>query len=285
MKSLDKIFNPQCIALIGASETKGSVGRAIFENLVNSNYLGTIYPINPKKKKIQGEKTYSNIKDTPKPADLAIIATPANTIPEIVEECGIAGVKGLVIISAGFKKAGEEGDSMVQEILLSARKFDMRIIGPNCLGFIKPSLDINASFAHIPAHPGRVAFISQSGAMCTAILDWSLTHGVGFSHFVSIGSMIDVGFHDLIDYFGEDANTNSILIYMESLTNARKFLSAARAFSSCRQAEQTQSACPWMLSFSPCICLKDSTAATKSAVLRFRAASCFSCSSTMPPHS
>ncbi|MDH5399318.1 MAG: bifunctional acetate--CoA ligase family protein/GNAT family N-acetyltransferase [Cyclobacteriaceae bacterium] len=228
---LNKFFKPESVAVIGASLREGSVGQAVFNNLVNSEYKGKIYPVNPKADTMLGLKTYSNVKKVPGQVDMAVVSTPAHTIPKIVAECGEKGIKAVLIISAGFKESGEKGEAMVVEIMDTAKKNNIRIIGPNCLGFIKPSLNFNASFAHISASPGKIAFISQSGALCTAILDWALSHRVGFSHFVSIGSMIDVGFHDLIDYFGEDPGTHSILIYMESLTHARKFLSAARAFS------------------------------------------------------
>ncbi len=229
--SLDKIFKPNTIAVIGASNSEGSVGYALMRNLVGSGFKGTVYPINYKHKSIYGIRAYADLKDTRDEIDLAIIATPAHTVPDLVEECGEYGVKGLVIISAGFKEHGEKGNAMLDQIMATAKKYNIRLIGPNCLGFIKPTINLNASFANKMALPGKIAFISQSGALCTAILDWSVEQNVGFSHFVSIGSMADVGFHDLIDYFGTDPYTSSIVIYMESLTHARKFMSAARAFS------------------------------------------------------
>lgn len=229
MKQLNKIFNPETVAVIGASDRKGSVGYGLFKNLIGSGYKGAVYPVNIKRETVQTVKAYPSIKDIPDKIDLALIAVPAAAVPRIIDECGQAGVAGAVIISAGFKEIGEEGEKMCDEIVETAKKYKMRIIGPNCLGFIKPSLHLNASFANKTALPGRLAFISQSGALCTAILDWSVKNNVGFSHFVSIGEMIDVDFHDLIDYFAQDKKTESILIYMESLANARKFLSAARA--------------------------------------------------------
>jgi len=228
---MKKFFDPDTIAIFGASNSEGSVGFALMKNLVGSGFMGTVYPINYKHKSIYGIRSYANLRDTRDKIDLAVIATPAKTVPGIVEECGQNGVGAIVIISAGFMEAGEKGKSMVGGVLATAKKYNMRIIGPNCLGFINPSKKLNASFANKMALPGKIAFISQSGALCTAILDWSVEQNVGFSHFVSIGSMIDVGFHDLIDYFGTDPHTSSIVIYMESLTNARKFMSAARAFS------------------------------------------------------
>ncbi len=230
-EKLKKIFNPHVIALIGASNTKGSVGYDILRNLIGSGFDGIVYPVNNKRRSVQGIRAYSSVLEVPDTIDLAIIATPAPIVPDIVKECGKAGVNGIVIISAGFSEAGEQGKEMVRVILEHKKKYDMTIIGPNCLGFIKPSNRLNASFANKMALPGRIAFISQSGALCTSILDWSVQNNVGFSNFVSIGSMIDVGFHDLIDYFGQDPETSSIIIYMESIADARRFMSAARAFS------------------------------------------------------
>lgn len=227
---MEKIFDPKTIAVIGASNREGTVGYALIKNLIGSGFKGTVYPINFKNKSIYGVRSYPSLKDTRDNIDLAVIATPAQTVPDLIKECGEYGVGGIVVISAGFMEAGEKGQEMAQYIRDMAEKYNMRIIGPNCLGFIKPSLKLNVSFANKMAKPGKIAFISQSGALCTAILDWSVEQNVGFSHFVSIGSMVDVGFHDLIDYFGQDPNTNSIVIYMESLTHARKFMSAARAF-------------------------------------------------------
>jgi acetyltransferase len=227
---LDHIFKARSIAVIGASSTEDTVGHALLDNLIGSGYEGVVYPVNPKRNSVQSVKSYPSVLDIGEPIDLAVIATPARTVPFIVTECGKAGVKGIVIISAGFSEAGDKGKTMVREILDIAQSYEMRILGPNCLGFLNPHLKINASFAGVSAKPGKIAFISQSGALCTAILDWANDQNVGFSHFVSIGSMIDVSYHDLIDYFGNDPNTSSILMYMESLTNARKFMSAARAF-------------------------------------------------------
>lgn len=227
MKKLDIIFNPNSIAVIGATNKKGHVGCAFMENLVKGGFKGKTYPINLTKKKIFGIKAYPSVLDVKKKIDLAIIATPAQTVPALVEECGKAGVHGVVIISAGFKEAGKEGELMSEQILKTAKKYDLKIIGPNCMGFIHPSLKLNATFANQMAVPGKIAFISQSGALGTAILDWALNHNVGFSYFVSIGSMIDVGFSDLLDYFAEDKETESIIIYMESLDHAQEFLKSA----------------------------------------------------------
>ena len=230
MKNLEPLFNPKTIAVIGASNNKESVGYGVMNNLIGHGYEGVVYPVNPKRKSIQGVKAYPSIAETPDKIDLAIIITPAPTVPGIAKECGNAGVKSLVIISSGFKEAGKEGLKMYSALQKIIKKFDMSVLGPNCLGFLRPSLNLNASFSPQKALKGNIAFISQSGALGTAIIDWACGQNVGFSHFVSIGSMIDVDYPDLIDHFGKDPSTSSILIYMESISHARKFLSAARAF-------------------------------------------------------
>jgi acetyltransferase len=228
---IEKLFDPKTIAIIGANNNKDSVGYFVFENIKKSDYKGKVYPVNIEKKKVQGVKAYPSITDVPEKIDLVIIATPAKTVSKIVEECGKAGVKGIVIISSGFKEAGEAGKEMYNKISETAKKYEMRVMGPNCLGFIKPSINLNATFSARVPRDGSIAFISQSGALCTAILDWAIRRNVGFRYFVSIGSMVDIGFNDLIDYFGRDPKVKSILIYMESLADSRKFMSAARAFS------------------------------------------------------
>ncbi|HKK74915.1 MAG TPA: bifunctional acetate--CoA ligase family protein/GNAT family N-acetyltransferase [Saprospiraceae bacterium] len=230
-KQLSKILKPQTMAIIGASNRKGSVGNGVMKNMLNAGYHGIIYPVNIKEKAIQGVLAYSSISNIPAKIDMAVICTPAPTVPGIVEECGQAGVGGLVIISSGFAEAGEEGRALYDSILEKARQYKMRIIGPNCLGIINPRLGINASFAPKMALPGKLALISQSGALLSSILDWSVEQRVGFSHFVSLGSMMDVDFAALMDYFGTDAHTSCILIYMESMKNARRFMSAARSIS------------------------------------------------------
>ena len=175
-----------------------------------------------------GIKAYPNLAAVPAQVDLAIVITPAPTVPDVIAECAAAGVSGAIIISAGFKETGAAGVELEQRVLEQARRGKMRLIGPNCLGVMRPHSGLNATFASAMARPGNVAFISQSGALCTAILDWSLRANVGFSAFVSVGSMLDVGWGDLIDYLGDDPHTKSIVIYMESIGDARAFLSAAR---------------------------------------------------------
>jgi acetyltransferase len=218
------MLNPGTIAVIGASETEKSVGRTVMENLCF--FDGTIYPINLRRDSVFGTKAYRNIGEVPSPVDLAVIATRGATIPSLVSECAAAGVKGAVIISPGFQESGETGICLEQEIM--ARRGEMRIIGPNSLGIMIPDLNLNAMFAQKIALKGNVAFISQSAAVCTSVLDWSIRQKVGFSVFLSTGSMLDVGWRDLIDYLANDFHTSSILIYMESLGDARSFVSAAR---------------------------------------------------------
>ncbi len=225
---LDIIFSPKTVAVIGATERVGSVGRTILWNLVSNPFGGTVFPVNPRRHSVLGIKAYSSIAHVPEPVDLAVIATPAASVPAIIQECVEAGVKGAIILSAGFRESGAAGATLEQQILTAARRSKMRIVGPNCLGIMLPRTGLNATFASAMARSGNVAFISQSGALCTSILDWSFRENVGFSAFISIGSMLDVGWGDLISYLGDDPHTQSIVIYMESVGDARSFLSAAR---------------------------------------------------------
>jgi len=227
-QALEAIFAPKTVAVIGASETTGSVGRTIVRNLISTPFGGTVFPVNPKHPSILGIKAYPNIAAVPEPVDLAVVVTPATTVPGIIRECVEAGVKGAIIISAGFKETGQAGAELERQILEYAHKGKMRIIGPNCLGVMSPTSGLNATFASTIARRGSVGFISQSGALCTAILDWSLRENVGFSEFISIGSMLDVDWGDLIYHLGDDPHTQSIVIYMETIGDARAFLSAAR---------------------------------------------------------
>jgi len=206
------------------------VGHKLLNNLIGVGFKGFIYPVNPFSPSVQGLTAYPSIKKIPWQVDLAIIATPAHVVPQIVEECGEAGVKGVIIVSSGFGEAGSEGKALEEQILKLKNKYDMRIIGPNCLGIMHPSVRLNATFAYKMAKPGSIAFASQSGALCASVLDWASQANVGFSYFVSVGSMIDVDFADLIDYFGSDPETRSIVLFIESIRNARKFMSAARRF-------------------------------------------------------
>ncbi len=226
--ALDSIFSPTNVAVIGASEREGSVGRTILWNLIGSPFGGTIFPVNPKRSNVLGVKAYPTLRDVPEKVDLAVVVTPAPTIPPIIDECAELGIPAAIIISAGFKEIGPAGVELERQILVTARRSGMRIIGPNCLGVMSPVSGLNATFAAGMARPGSIGFISQSGALCTAVLDWSLRENVGFSHFVSIGSMLDVNWGDLIYYLGDDQRTQAIVMYMETIGDARAFLSAAR---------------------------------------------------------
>lgn len=224
--SLTPIFSPRSIAVVGASDREGSVSRAVMENL--ATFPGPVFPVNPKRAEVMGRRAFPSLSAIGEPVDLAVIITPATTVPGLIAECVAAGVKGVIIISAGFKETGAQGAALEQQVLAEARRNGLRIIGPNCLGVMVPHAGLNATFATQMAGAGKVAFLSQSGALCTAILDLSLRENVGFSAFVSVGSMLDVGWGDLIRHFGDDPQTHSIVIYMESVGDAQSFLCAAR---------------------------------------------------------
>jgi acetyltransferase len=228
--TIESMLNPKSVALIGATEREGSVGQALMSNLLLGKDKRAIYPVNPGRNTVMGLKCYPGISAVPNHVDLAVVATPSKTVPPLVEDCGRAGVDGIVIVSAGFRETGGEGMKLEEELSSIQAKYGMRILGPNCLGFIKPYAELNASFLRKNPEFGEIGFVSQSGAIGTAILDWAVSTHVGFSFFVSLGSMLDIGFGDMIDYLGNDPKTRSILIYMESVHDARKFMSAARGF-------------------------------------------------------
>ena len=230
VENLDYIFKPKSIAVIGASNTVGSAGYRVFRNLIGSGYEGVVYPVNPKHDSTQGVQAYPSVTDLPKVVDLAIISTPAQTVLDIVEQCGKKGIKGILIISAGFKEIGAEGIALEKKLLDIKEKYGLRIVGPNCVGFVVPYLNLNATFIGSMPERGNIALFSQSGAVCGAILDWAQASKVGFSSFVSVGSMLDVDYGDLIDYFGMDIHTRSIVLYVESITDAKKFMSATKSF-------------------------------------------------------
>jgi acetyltransferase len=230
MTNVDKLFDPKSIAIIGASNRKDSVGYILLRNILAAEYEGIVYPVNQHERAVQAIHCYASISQVPRKVDLAIVAVPAGSVPDVVRECGENGVNACVIVSAGFKEVGAEGKALEDQVMSIARSHGLRILGPNCLGFSRPSRHINATFAHLMPEPGSIAFLSQSGALGTAILDWAKGSQVGFSAFVSVGSMSDVDFGDLIDYFGADPNTRSMMVFMESVTDARKFMSAARHF-------------------------------------------------------
>jgi acetyltransferase len=225
---LEPLFTPSNVAVVGATEKPGSVGRTIVWNLVSSPFGGTVYPVNPHRSNVLGVRAYPSVADLPEPVELAVVCTPAPLVPGIIGECVEAGVSAAIVLSAGFRETGATGLALERDALERARAGGLRVLGPNCLGVMSPSSGLNATFGGSMARQGSVGFISQSGALCTAVLDWSHEMNVGFSHFVSVGSMMDIGWGDLIDYFGDDPRTKSIVLYMESIGDARAFLSAAR---------------------------------------------------------
>jgi len=226
--SLRSFFAPRSVAVIGASDVPGSVGLSLMRNLTQTPFGGQVFAVNPNRADVFGRRAYPTVAAVPQAIDLAVIATPASAVPHNVRQCVEAGVPAAIVISAGFKEQGADGAALEREVLDEARRGPIRIIGPNCLGVMCPATGLNATFAAGMARRGHVGFVSQSGALCTAVLDWSLREHVGFSAFVSVGSMADVTWGDLIDHLGEDPETTSIVLYMESVGNARSFLSAAR---------------------------------------------------------
>ena len=226
---LSTLFSPKSVAVFGASDRPDSVGQIVFQNMLGSGFEGALYPINSKHSEVQGRRSYASIADIGEPVELVVIATPPQTVPGIIENCGIHGVKAAVIITAGFGEAGHEGELLEKELLETARRYGIRLIGPNCLGIMRPSIGLNATFNNGGANVGNIAFVSQSGALCTAILDWAQSNDVGFSSVVSMGSSTDVDFGEILDYLVSDANTHSILMYIEGIRNARRFMSALRA--------------------------------------------------------
>lgn len=229
MGNIRKMLNPQSVALIGATDREGSIGRAVLTNLLKSTDR-PIYLINPNRQTALDLPCLPHIGDAPSPVSLAIIVTPAGSVPCLVEECGKAVVAGIIILSAGFGEAGTEGKRLEEEIVEIRKRYGMRIIGPNCLGVMIPHIGLNATFVTTELEQGNIALISQSGALGDAILDWGTSTGIGFRMFVSLGSMIDVGFGDIIDFLNDDYDTKSIMMYMENVGNARRFISAARGF-------------------------------------------------------
>lgn len=231
IENLHKVFNPSRVAVIGASDNPTSVGYTVLKNLIGTGFRGVVYPVNPKRESVQGIQAYKDVASLPHAPDLAVICTPARTVPGLIHGLGEVGTRGIVIISAGFREIGEEGKKLEAQIIEEQNRYPgMRIVGPNCLGIIVPGICLNASFAAATPPKGHIGFISQSGALCTSVLDWAIDQGIGFSYFVSVGNMLDVTIADLIDYFGSQTETQSIILYIESISEAREFMSAARAF-------------------------------------------------------
>lgn len=230
IRNLDRLFLPRTIAVIGASLRPHSVGYTVWRNLNSGSFRGRIFPVNIKHSMLDGVRCYSCVKDLPQPADLAVICTPPRTVPELIAQLGEVGTKAAIVLTAGLKGiVNDEGKTLQQAMLEAARPHLLRILGPNCVGMLIPGLGLNASFAHMAALPGKIAFVSQSGALVTGILDWAKSRSIGFSKFVSLGDSADVDFGDLLDYLSTDIETQAILLYIESIQHARKFMSAARA--------------------------------------------------------
>ncbi|MFA7362009.1 MAG: CoA-binding protein, partial [Candidatus Kapaibacterium sp.] len=228
---LDSFFNPRRIAITGVSINPNSVSGKVVTNLVGSGFKGVVYPVNPDSEAVFGIPCYKSLNELPKTPDLVVICNASKEVPDVVEKAGESGVRNIIIMSAGFKEIGAEGLELEERIKSSLKKFSgLRILGPNCLGIIVPSLNLNVSFASGIPKSGNIAFISQSGALCTSVLDWAIEKKIGFSYFISIGNTLDVDYADLIDFIGEDDKTKSIVLYIESVNQARKFMTAARSF-------------------------------------------------------
>ncbi len=224
--NLDALFAPKSIAVIGASNRQGSVGRAVFTNILLNEYTGTVYPVNPKDHSISGVRSYASVQDLPESVDVAVVVVPPAAVPAVTEECGKKGVKGLIVISAGFKEIGQDGAALERQVASLAQKYSMRMIGPNCLGTINtdPEVRLNASFASQMPLEGSIAFASQSGALGEAVIDYAAGEGIGFSKFISVGNKADVNENDILEYLREDPKTNVILLYIEDIVDGRKFV-------------------------------------------------------------
>src|SRR5579863_8311390 len=228
-RNFNKLFRPGSVALFGASPKSGSLGQVAMRNLRHSGLTVPLLLVNPNHRRIEGEPVYPDVASLPQAPDLAVLATPPETVPGLVAQLGARGTRAAVIITAGFAELGERGKDLQRATLDAARPHLLRIVGPNCVGILVPPIGLNASFAHLTPRKGDLAFVSQSGAMITAVLDWAEPRGIGFSQMVSLGDMADVDFGDMLDYLADDADTRAILLYVEAITHARKFMSAARA--------------------------------------------------------
>ena len=226
---LSAVGDPATDLPIGASERKGAVGSVLIENMLAAGYRGQLYAVNPKYRQVRDLPCVPAIGEVPRRVELAVIATPAATVPGIIEQCGVAGVRAAVVVSAGFSESGPAGAALERAALENARRYRLRVLGPNCLGVMRPDIGLNATFAHGRVRAGSLGLISQSGAVCTAMLDWAAAHEIGFSSVVSLGGSTDVGFGELVDYLVNDPKTAHILLYVEGVRDARRFMSALRA--------------------------------------------------------
>ncbi len=232
VKNLEYFFNPKRIAVIGATEDKYSIGYCIFKNLLGKGFKGSVYPVNQHMEAVQGVEAYPKITDIQREIDLAILAVPSEDIPQVLEECGVKGVKGVIILCFDFKTRVENSPLLQTKINQISQAYGFRVLGPDSLGFIKPSINLNASlFPQLPPK-GNIALIAQSATLSTALLDWAVSKNIGFSHFISVGTKIDIKLADLIDFLGVDPETRAIILYIESIKNGRRFMTAVRSFAS-----------------------------------------------------
>ena len=230
IRNLEHLFRPLSVAVIGASETPRSVGATVLRNLIEAKFGGAIMPVNPKHRELAGLKVYPTVTSLPEVPELAVICTPPAAVPDLIGELGARGTKAAIVITAGLGAIrNPQGATLKEAMLAAAKPHLLRILGPNCVGLLVPGLGLNASFAHTGALPGKIAFVSQSGALVTAVLDWAKSRGIGFTKFVSLGDSADVDCGDVLDYLASDSETQAILLYIEAITAARKFMSAARA--------------------------------------------------------
>src|SRR4051812_6029854 len=226
---LTPLFEPQSVAIVGATDKKGKVGEVLVANMLAAGFKGPLFAVNPKYKDVSGVPCFASVDKLPQRVDLAVIATPAPTVPDLIEQCGRAGVRAAVVISAGFSETGPAGAKLERALLENARRWSLRVIGPNCLGILRPALGVNAAFARGRARAGSLGLVSQSGAVCAAMLDWAGPSGVGFSSVVSLGGSVELDFGEIIDYLAYDPATEHILLYIEGIRDARRFLSSLRA--------------------------------------------------------
>jgi len=226
---LTTLFEPKSVAVIGASEQENSVGNVLFKNILESGYKGRLYPINPAHEKILDAQAYRSIEEISARVELAIVVTRPQTVPRIIEQCGRSGVKNVIVITSGFAEAGHAGAALERKMMEIARSYGVRLLGPNCLGIIRPNLGLNATFARVRANVGNLALVSQSGAICSAVLDWASSNRVGFSSVISLGGTADVDFGEILDYLIYDNLTHYILLYVEGIRDARRFMSALRS--------------------------------------------------------
>src|SRR6185503_17884547 len=222
--ALASLLAPSSVALIGATEREGALGRLVWQNLAAGGLRGALSPVNPKHKQVFGQRCFARLRDLPAAPDMAVIVTPARTVPELLEEAGKAGVRAAVVLTSGFGETGAAGRSLQDEALAAARRHGLRMLGPNCLGLMRTDAGLNATFSPVPALPGKLALVSQSGAICTAILDWARPAGVGFSSVVSLGAAADVDFGELLDFLVADPATDAVLMYVEGIRDARRFI-------------------------------------------------------------